>query len=87
MLDRALDVQHVLELLDAQHTRVRAEPADEVILPEELPTTTEALDEELEFFCPVCGIDLERSNFDTPERDYYCPFCSTRQMPVVVAAP
>lgn len=37
------------------------------------------------FFCPVCGIELERSNYDTPERDYYCPFCSTQSMPSAVA--
>jgi len=37
------------------------------------------------FFCPVCGIELEQTNFDTPERDYYCPFCSTQQTPSPVA--
>jgi hypothetical protein len=35
-----------------------------------------------EYSCPVCGIGLAQSNFDTPERDYYCPFCTTRQAPV-----
>ena len=39
-----------------------------------------------EYSCPVCGIGLTQSNFDTPERDYYCPFCSTRQTPSVVRA-
>jgi rubredoxin len=38
-----------------------------------------------EYSCPVCGIELTRSNFDTPERDYYCPFCSTRQTPSVTS--
>ena len=37
------------------------------------------------FFCPVCGIELEQTNFDTPERDYYCPFCSTQLTPSAVA--
>jgi hypothetical protein len=37
-----------------------------------------------EYFCPVCGIGLARSDFETPERDYYCPFCTTRQTPAVV---
>jgi DNA-directed RNA polymerase subunit RPC12/RpoP len=41
--------------------------------------------EDARYFCPACGIELERSNFDTPERDYYCPFCSTRSMPSAVA--
>ena len=31
--------------------------------------------------CPVCGVELARSNFDTPAIDYYCPVCTTRQMP------
>jgi hypothetical protein len=33
------------------------------------------------FECPVCGIELVQSNFDTPAIDYYCPFCTTRQTP------
>jgi predicted RNA-binding Zn-ribbon protein involved in translation (DUF1610 family) len=31
--------------------------------------------------CPVCGVELARSNFDTPAVEYYCPVCTTRQMP------
>jgi Zn finger protein HypA/HybF involved in hydrogenase expression len=38
-----------------------------------------------EFGCPVCGAGLTRSDFETPERDYYCPLCSTRQTPSVLA--
>ncbi|HEY7754835.1 MAG TPA: hypothetical protein VID69_01255 [Actinomycetota bacterium] len=42
------------------------------------------IDDELEeYFCPVCGEELARSNFLTPERDYYCPYCATRQTPAV----
>jgi DNA-directed RNA polymerase subunit RPC12/RpoP len=33
------------------------------------------------YHCPVCGIDLIRADFDTPECAYWCPFCSTRQIP------
>lgn len=33
------------------------------------------------YFCPICGIDLERSDFDKPLADYYCPFCSSQQAP------
>jgi predicted RNA-binding Zn-ribbon protein involved in translation (DUF1610 family) len=40
--------------------------------------------QDVRYFCPVCGIELERSNFDTPERDYWCPFCGTRSMPSAV---
>ena len=33
------------------------------------------------YFCPVCGIGLGQSEFETPAREYYCPFCATRQTP------
>lgn len=52
-------------------------------LSEELDAPEGAADE---YSCPVCGIGLTQSNFDTPERDYYCPLCSTRQTPSVVRA-
>jgi hypothetical protein len=41
-------------------------------------------DEVTDYFCPVCGVELSRSNFLTPAADYYCPFCATRQTPAVV---
>ncbi len=41
-------------------------------------------DEVNEYFCPVCGVELSRSNFLTPAVDYYCPFCATRQTPALV---
>mgnify|MGYP006208896785 CR=1 FL=1 len=44
----------------------------------------ETQDEVDEYFCPVCGEELALSNFLTAERDYYCPFCATRQTPAVV---
>jgi DNA-directed RNA polymerase subunit RPC12/RpoP len=34
-----------------------------------------------DYFCPVCGIELERSDFDKAPEDYHCPFCSSRQTP------
>ncbi len=37
-----------------------------------------------EYFCPVCGSELSLSNFLTPERDYYCPYCATRQTPALL---
>jgi len=33
------------------------------------------------YVCPVCGIELSRSDFDTPAADYYCPYCSSQQTP------
>ena len=41
-------------------------------------------DDEVEYFCPVCGVPLSLSDFQKPERDYYCPDCSTRQTPAIV---
>ena len=37
-----------------------------------------------EYVCPICGIELAKSDFDTPARHYYCPYCSTRQTPSLV---
>jgi predicted RNA-binding Zn-ribbon protein involved in translation (DUF1610 family) len=50
---------------------------------QELHAPEESADE---YSCPVCGIELARSNYETPERDYSCPFCSTRRTPSVVRA-
>ena len=33
------------------------------------------------FFCPMCGIDLARSDFDKVPEDYHCPSCCSRQRP------
>ena len=33
------------------------------------------------FVCPVCGIEVFRSDFDAPAGDYYCPYCSSQQTP------
>lgn len=44
-------------------------------------------DEADEYFCPVCGIGLAKSDFDTPAKHYYCPHCSTRQTPSLVGPP
>jgi hypothetical protein len=53
------------------------------IWPEKLYALGEEADE---YACPVCGIGLAQANFDTPERDYYCPFCATQETPSVVRA-
>ncbi len=37
------------------------------------------------YYCPICGIELAVSNYDTPDGDYYCPYCSTPQGPSRVA--
>jgi rubrerythrin len=43
----------------------------------DVPTRT--VEGPFEYFCPICGIELVRSNYETPEKDYSCPFCSTQQ--------
>ncbi|MGH2578594.1 MAG: hypothetical protein ACRDG9_12725, partial [Actinomycetota bacterium] len=44
-------------------------------------------DEADRYFCPVCGIELAKSDFETPPKHYYCPYCSTRQTPSLVGPP
>ena len=36
---------------------------------------------EVTYFCPDCGIEVTRSDFDKPEGEYACPFCSSEQTP------
>ena len=38
------------------------------------------------YFCPICGIPLERFDFDKASEDHSCPFCCSRQRPSRVAA-
>jgi hypothetical protein len=45
------------------------------------------IDSDARYFCPMCGIELAFSSFETPERDYYCPSCATRTTPSVVPVP
>ena len=37
------------------------------------------------YFCPICGVPLERFDFDKPAADYSCPFCCSQQRPSRVA--
>jgi hypothetical protein len=38
------------------------------------PTTEGPFD----YYCPVCGIELARSNYEAFDKDYFCPYCSTQ---------
>jgi hypothetical protein len=49
-----------------------------------VPSEDAPMDEGDRYARPVCGIELTLSSFLTPERDYYCPFCATRQTPSVL---
>lgn len=33
------------------------------------------------YYCPICGIELALSNYETAGDQYYCPYCSTEQWP------
>ena len=43
----------------------------------ELPTRP--TEDPFEYYCPICGMDLDRFNYETFEKDYFCPYCSTQQ--------
>ena len=43
----------------------------------ELPTRP--TEDPFEYYCPICGMDLDRFNYETVEKDYFCPYCSTQQ--------
>ena len=39
------------------------------------------VEEAFRYYCPICGIELSVSNYETPGGDYFCPYCSTDQRP------
>jgi hypothetical protein len=43
----------------------------------EVPKQT--VDGPFEYYCPICGIELVESNYETFDNDYFCPYCSTQQ--------
>lgn len=45
-----------------------------------------SIEEPFEYYCPICGIELVESNYETFDRDYFCPYCSTQQRPSRVPA-
>jgi hypothetical protein len=34
-----------------------------------------------DYFCPMCGIPLERFDFDKGPEGYSCPYCCSQQRP------
>jgi DNA-directed RNA polymerase subunit RPC12/RpoP len=36
-------------------------------------------EEAFQYYCPICGIELSVSNYETPGGDYFCPYCSTEE--------
>lgn len=47
----------------------------------QVPVPTHPATNAFRYYCPICGIELAVSNYDTPDRDYYCPYCSSPQGP------
>jgi DNA-directed RNA polymerase subunit RPC12/RpoP len=41
--------------------------------------STRTIDDAFEYYCPICGIELSRSNYEASDEDYFCPYCSTRR--------
>jgi hypothetical protein len=49
-------------------------------------TVPKPIDGLFEYYCPICGIELAKSNYETFDKDYFCPYCSTQQAPSRVSA-
>lgn len=45
----------------------------------QIDVSTQMIEDPFEYFCPICGMELARSNYETFDKEYYCPFCSTQQ--------
>jgi uncharacterized Zn finger protein (UPF0148 family) len=39
-----------------------------------------------DYYCPICGVELAESNYETFDAEYFCPVCSTQQRPSRVPA-
>jgi rubredoxin len=52
----------------------------------QLDVPTRAFDGPFDYYCPICGIGLARSNYETFDTSYFCPYCSTQQRPSRVPA-
>jgi DNA-directed RNA polymerase subunit RPC12/RpoP len=50
----------------------------------DVPTRT--VDDPFDYYCPICGIELARSNYEIFDKYYSCPYCSTQQRPSRVPA-
>jgi DNA-directed RNA polymerase subunit RPC12/RpoP len=98
MYDRLVDLQRQRNVLVPRQTGsvTRARAADPLSTTPEWISMSQRgwdipFDESLsalldgeEYVCPVCGIELSEANFETPAEHYYCPSCSTRQLPSLV---
>ena len=47
----------------------------------QIDVPTQPVEGAFEYFCPICGIELAKSNYESLAKDYFCPYCSTQQGP------
>ena len=47
---------------------------------------THEVEASFDYFCPVCGIALSKSNYETFDAEYFCPYCSSQLRPSRVPA-
>jgi len=47
----------------------------------QIDVLTRTVDGPFDYYCPICGIELMRSNYETFDKNYFCPYCSTQQRP------
>ena len=52
----------------------------------QIEVPTRAFDGPFDYYCPICGIGLAKSNYETFDTSYFCPYCSTQQRPSRVPA-
>lgn len=52
----------------------------------QIEVPTREFDGPFDYYCPMCGIGLARSNYETFDTSYFCPYCSTQQRPSRVPA-
>jgi rubredoxin len=47
----------------------------------QIDVRTRTIEGPFDYYCPICGIQLAKSNYESFDRDYFCPYCSTQQRP------
>lgn len=45
----------------------------------QIAVPTQTIEGPFEYYCPICGIELAKSNYETFDKDYFCPYCSTQE--------
>jgi hypothetical protein len=45
----------------------------------QIDVPTQTVEGPFEYCCPICGIELAKSNYESFDKDYFCPYRSTQQ--------